>query len=52
MVDGAYVDPVDGIYLRKGPGTGADRDVVETGMDGTLFDPAARSTRSPKCRCR
>ena len=42
VVDGAYVGPVDGLYLRKGPGN--DREIatlVETGMDGSLIDPAA-----------
>ncbi len=39
VVDGAYVDPVDGIYLRKGPGKAPIAAVVETGMDGTLIDP-------------
>jgi hypothetical protein len=39
--DGAYVAPVDGIYLRKGPGKAPIAAVVETGMDGTLLDPAA-----------
>ena len=39
--DGAYVAPVDGIYLFKGPGKPAFTPVVETGMDGTLIDPAA-----------
>ena len=48
--DGAYVAPVDGIYLRKGPGKAPIATVVETGMDGTLIDPAAvvaRRRRSP-----
>jgi hypothetical protein len=39
--DGAYVAPVDGIYLFKGPGKPTFTAVVETGMDGTLIDPAA-----------
>ena len=50
IVDGAYVDPVDGIYLRKGPGKAPIAAVVETGMDGTLLDPAAvvdRATQVP-----
>jgi len=38
---GAYVDPVDGIYLRQGPGASPIVAVVETGMDGTLIDPEA-----------
>jgi len=41
VVSGAYVNPVDGIYLAKGPGPSEIRTVVETGMDGTLFDPQA-----------
>ena len=41
MKDGAYVNPVDGIYLRKGPGKALLVTVVRTGMDGTLLDPAA-----------
>lgn len=40
-VAGAYVDPVDGIYLRKGPGRARIVTVVETGMAGTLLDPEA-----------
>ena len=39
--DGAYVNPIDGIYLRKGPGRPPIVTVVRTGMDGTLLDPAA-----------
>lgn len=42
VVDGAYVNPVDGLYLRKGPATDqAIATLVETGMDGSLIDPAA-----------
>ena len=41
VVDGAYVDPTDGIYLAKGPGKSAIATVVRTGMDGTLIDPEA-----------
>jgi hypothetical protein len=43
VVDGTYVDPIDGIYLRKGErlGTAAIATVVETGMDGTRIDPEA-----------
>jgi hypothetical protein len=37
----AYVDFVDGIYLATGPGTGPIFALVETGMDGTILDPAA-----------
>ena len=43
VVDWAYVNPVDGIYLRKGPGKPPIAAVVETGMDGTLIDPAPSS---------
>ena len=32
---------VDGIYLSKGPGKPPMTTVIETGMDGTLIDPAA-----------
>ena len=41
VADGSYVNPVDGIYLRKGPGAPATVTVVETGMGGTLLDPEA-----------
>jgi hypothetical protein len=41
VVDGTYVDPIDGIYLGKGPGQARIATVVETGMDGTQIDPAA-----------
>ncbi len=41
VVNGAYLNPVDGLYLRKGPGTSPPVTVVETGMDGTLIDPGA-----------
>jgi hypothetical protein len=41
LVNGAYVNPVDGLYLRKGPGSSAISTLAETGMDGTLFDPGA-----------
>ncbi|MGZ8238977.1 MAG: hypothetical protein ACXWTY_14020 [Methylobacter sp.] len=34
-------NPVDGIYLRKGPGQSQIVNVVRTGMDGTLIDPEA-----------
>jgi hypothetical protein len=41
--NGAYVDAVDGIYLRKGPSGKKTpiATVVKTGMDGTTIDPAA-----------
>ena len=41
LVSGAYVDPVDGIYLRKGPGQSPILTLVETGMNGTQIDPEA-----------
>jgi hypothetical protein len=41
VTDGAYVDAVDGIYLRKGPGASGIVTVAETGMSGTLLDPEA-----------
>jgi len=42
LVDGVYVDPVDGIYLRKGPGQGqAIVTVLDTSMDGQALDPEA-----------
>ena len=41
VVDGAYVNPVDGIYLRQGPGVLPIVTLVEAGMEGTLIDPEA-----------
>ena len=41
VVGGAYVNPIDGIYLRKGPGGSPFAKVVETGMNGGFMDPAA-----------
>lgn len=41
VVAGVYVDPVDGIYLRRGPGQSQILTVVETGMEGTIIDPEA-----------
>lgn len=41
VVNGGYVNPVDGLYLRKGPGGYPITTVVETGMDGTLIDSGA-----------
>jgi len=42
LVDGVYVDPVDGIYLRQGPGQGpAIVTVLDTTMDGQALDPEA-----------
>lgn len=41
-VDGVYANPIDGIYLREGvDGPVHFTTLVATGMDGTLFDPAA-----------
>jgi hypothetical protein len=40
-VAGAYVDPVDGIYLENGPVAPKTRALVKTGMAGTLLDPEA-----------
>lgn len=36
-----YLDPVDGIYFASGPGRGPIKTLAETGMEGTLLDPAA-----------
>jgi hypothetical protein len=41
VAGGAYVSPVDGVYLKQGPGATGFLPVVETGMDGTLIDPEA-----------
>jgi hypothetical protein len=41
VVSGTYVNPIDGIYLGEGQNNGPITTVVETGMDGTLIDPAA-----------
>jgi hypothetical protein len=41
VVSGAYVDPVDGIYLGRGLGRARILTLVETGMDGTMLDPEA-----------
>ena len=40
LVDGVYADPVDGIYLREGPGQ-AIQTVIDTTMDGPALDPEA-----------
>ena len=37
----AWVSPVDGIYLRQGPGMPPLQALVRTGMDGSLLDPEA-----------
>ena len=41
MSSGAYVNPVDGIYLGKGPGNTRILPLITSGMDGTLLDPEA-----------
>jgi len=42
LVDGVYMDPVDGIYLRRGPGQGqAIVTILDTTMDGQALDPEA-----------
>jgi len=41
LVDGVYVDPVDGIYFAKGPGRVEPVTVLDTTMDGQLLDPEA-----------
>jgi hypothetical protein len=41
LVDGVYVDPVDGIYLAKGPGRAGPVTLVDTTMDGQVLDPEA-----------
>lgn len=41
VVDGEYVNPVDGIYFRRGPGNTPTATVVQTGTNGTLIDPQA-----------
>lgn len=38
---GTYMNPIDGIYLKRGPGRRAISTLVTTGMDGTLIDPQA-----------
>jgi hypothetical protein len=47
VVNGAYVSPVDGIYLGAGPGAGPITTLVQTGMDGTVLDPQAALATSP-----
>ena len=44
LVDGVYAEPVDGIYLKKGPGPGQGQDIeplLDTTMDGQTLDPEA-----------
>ena len=35
------MSPLDGIYLRRGPGMPPLQALVRTGMDGSLLDPEA-----------
>lgn len=42
--NGAYVDPVDGIYLRSGPDKSTIATLIESGIDGELIDPDAVDT--------
>jgi hypothetical protein len=39
--NGVFVDPVDGIYLTKGPGRSRITTVVDTTMNGQVLDPEA-----------
>lgn len=42
LVDGVYIDPIDGIYLRRGPGEGLwTQTVLDTTMAGQTLDPEA-----------
>jgi len=42
LVDGVYADPVDGIYLLRGPGRGLSIEtVLDTSMAGQSLDPDA-----------
>ncbi len=41
VVNGAYLSPVDGVYLYGGPGGGPTAAVLTTGMPGTSIDPDA-----------
>ena len=41
LVEGVYIDPVDGIYLAKGPGRPAPVTLLDTTMDGQALDPEA-----------
>jgi hypothetical protein len=41
LVDGVWVEPVDGIYLHQGPGWPWPVTVVDTTMDGRTLDPEA-----------
>lgn len=44
VVDMAYQDPVDGIYLRKKPGRKTVQKMVDTRTPGTMLDPDAMGT--------
>ncbi len=46
LQNGAYVNPVDGIYLTRGPATVPLRTLVATGMPGTSLDPQAVDTET------
>lgn len=41
LVDGVWLDPVDGIYLERGPGRSRLVTVLDTTMDGPMLDPEA-----------
>jgi hypothetical protein len=41
LVDGLWVDPVDGVYLERGPGWPWPVTVVDTTMEGQTIDPEA-----------
>ncbi len=43
-VSNVYVNPVDGIYLRKGKENNPLSTLVKTDMNGTVFDPEAIDT--------
>ncbi len=44
VANGAYVNPVDGVYLYAGPGSNPTATVVTTGTNGTLIDSHAVGT--------
>jgi hypothetical protein len=41
FLDWVYVNPVDGLYLKKGPGKFPIETVLDTTMDGRALDPEA-----------
>ena len=41
FVNGVYADPIDGVYLRKGPGQSQIVTVLDTTMEGQALDPEA-----------